>query len=60
MKIESTEGEIIYEGRTVSEGLKKNLPEIMPYLIEAMFTNFPGESGVTRTVRVEIANGKSY
>ena len=60
MKIETTDGEILFEGRSVSEGRGRNLPEIMPFLVEAMFTNFPGESGVTRTVRVELEDGSNY
>ena len=49
-----TDGERIFEGRVQSPGTRNNLPEIMPYLITAMFTNFPGESGVTKVVTIEM------
>jgi hypothetical protein len=35
-----------------------NLPEAMPYLVQAMFTNFPGESGRTQKVELELPKGK--
>jgi len=40
----------IYEGHVFSHHHKQDLPEMMPYLIAAMFDNFPGESGVTKRV----------
>ncbi|MES2626485.1 MAG: DUF4136 domain-containing protein [Pseudomonadota bacterium] len=45
----------IFEGRVQSNGIHNQLPEIMPYLVTAMFSNFPGESGVTKVVTVETA-----
>lgn len=47
-------GEMLFEGRAISEGKDSRLPEVMPYLVQAMFTNFPGESGVTKVVSIEI------
>lgn len=41
----------ILEGRVRSEGLSPNLSMILPYMISAMFEDFPGQSG--KTVRVE-------
>jgi hypothetical protein len=29
----------------------------MPYMVTAMFTNFPGESGLTKIVTVETDSG---
>lgn len=43
----------LFEGRVQSRGIQNELPEVMPYLVTAMFTNFPGESGVTKVVTVE-------
>jgi len=43
----------IYEGHVFSHHHKQDLPEMMPYLIAAMFDNFPGESGVTKRVTFE-------
>jgi len=46
-------GEVVFEGRVQSFGRSDRLEETMPYLITALFTNFPGESGVTKTVVIE-------
>lgn len=52
--IEATgERERIYEGRVQSTGQQNRLPEVMPYLVTAMFRNFPGENGVTKVVTIE-------
>ncbi len=55
MNISRFEGkrEVLFEGRVQSVGREKEIAKIMPYLITAMFTNFPGESGVTKVVTVE-------
>ena len=44
----------LFEGRVQSRGRQNRLPDIMPYMITAMFTNFPGESGVTKVVTIEM------
>lgn len=41
-----------FEGRAVSEGGSRALPQVMPYLVAALFENFPGASG--QTVRVAV------
>ena len=51
--VDESEGERIFEGRVQSNGTGNQLPEVMPYLITAMFENFPGESGVTKVVTIE-------
>ncbi len=43
----------LFEGHVESNGTEISLPEVMPYLITAMFTNFPGESGKTKLVTIE-------
>lgn len=48
------EGERLFEARVESIGSERQLPEIMPYLISALFSNFPGESGVTKVVTIEM------
>ena len=50
MELRKPDGELVFEGRAETETRKKALPEIVPYLAEALFQNFPGESGVTRKV----------
>lgn len=45
---EMDELKIVYEGSVVSAGPLMPLSNIMPAMIEALFREFPGESGVTR------------
>jgi len=40
----------VYEGRSVSVGPEAELARVMRPLIEALFVDFPGPSGATRTV----------
>lgn len=42
----------LFEGRAYSEGSNRNLPEVVPPLIAALFTEFPGLNGETRSVMV--------
>jgi len=51
--IDADTGDRIFEGRVQSEGDHSELPEVMPYLVTALFANFPGESGVTKVVTIE-------
>ncbi|MBL8645125.1 MAG: DUF4136 domain-containing protein [Rhodospirillaceae bacterium] len=44
----------VFEGRALSEGLNGQLSPVMPYILDALFTDFPGSSGSTKTVRVEV------
>jgi len=39
-----------YEGRVVSVGLEQELVTVVPRMIEALFREFPGVSGTSRTV----------
>jgi len=48
--------ETIYEGNVFSHHHKRDMPEMMPYLIAAMFDSFPGESGVVKRVTFEQKN----
>jgi hypothetical protein len=41
---------VLYEGRLRSWGSSGHLPEVLPKLISAMFDEFPGKSGQTRTI----------
>jgi hypothetical protein len=45
--------DVLFEGRVRSVGGNDRLSEVMPYLVAAMFQNFPGESGVWKTVTIE-------
>lgn len=57
MVIERAGGRIVFEGRASGTSRAKNLTETVPALIEAMFTDFPGASGETLTVRVPMEGG---
>ncbi len=58
LDIRTSTGEKVYEGRVESIGSSKSLPKVMPYMIEAMFTNFPGESGEVKQIVVREAQEK--
>ena len=45
---------MVYEGHAVSRGLSDRLADVMPLLIQALFTNFPGESGATNEVDIKL------
>lgn len=43
----------VYEGKVVSEGSTEEISIVMPYLIEALFQEFPGNDGSTRKVTLD-------
>lgn len=51
--VKASNSDVVFEGRVRSSGKENELAEIMPYMITAMFANFPGESGVTKVVTIE-------
>lgn len=58
MKIKDRGGQNIFEGRAEALSRTNKLPYLVPNLVEAMFTDFPGKSG--ETVRITVAPpGKS-
>jgi hypothetical protein len=44
------DGSRVFEGRVQSIGPAANFPSVIPYMLDAMFSNFPGESGRTIVV----------
>jgi Domain of unknown function (DUF4136) len=57
MKIErSGTGERLFEGKAEAKSRSNKLPYLVPNLVEAMFTGFPGNSG--ETVRISVAPEK--
>jgi hypothetical protein len=42
----------LYEGRVHSTGREGELASVLPYMVTAMFEDFPGQSGVTREVSI--------
>lgn len=49
------DGVRVFEGRAQSMGPAGNFPGAVPYMIDAIFTNFPGENGKTVTVDATVA-----
>lgn len=45
-------GPRVYQGLAHATGFRNNLDGMMPYLIAALFTDFPGQSGQVRRVTV--------
>ncbi|MBT5185627.1 MAG: DUF4136 domain-containing protein [Kordiimonadaceae bacterium] len=47
-------GQNLFEGEVSSTGRSAKLHEVMPYLVQAFFTNFPGVSGSSERVSIEL------
>ena len=43
----------LYESKVVSEGRNNHLEEVVPKLVDSLFQEFPGPSGITRRVTLE-------
>lgn len=57
MKIDrKADGARLFEGKAEAVSTSNRLPYVVPNLLEAMFTNFPGNSG--ETVRITVAPEK--
>jgi hypothetical protein len=39
----------LYEGKVVSSGFSDQLAKVLPEMVKALFEDFPGQSGSTRT-----------
>ena len=50
----------VYEGTAVATEGSAQLNEILPYLIDALFTGFPGANGQTRSVNVPVKKERQY
>lgn len=48
------EAKNLFEGTVESRGRSNDLPKLMPLMVQAMFTNFPGENGVTDKVVIDL------
>jgi hypothetical protein len=44
----------VYEGEVISSGSTGQLPTVMPTLLKALFTDFPGKSGQSKTVTLRL------
>ncbi|MGE4062207.1 MAG: DUF4136 domain-containing protein [Rhodospirillaceae bacterium] len=44
----------VFEGRAVSSGQNPQIEPVMPYILDAIFQEFPGRSGENKVVSVEV------
>jgi hypothetical protein len=49
-----TGGAKLFEATVTSEGESASLAPVMPAMVKALFSNFPGPSGVSRRVQVRL------
>lgn len=47
-------GQRYYEGRVENDSNDASLPQVMPVLVRALFTDFPGNNGQTRRIDVPV------
>jgi Domain of unknown function (DUF4136) len=47
-------GARLWEGTAVSSGTAPGLTEVLPYMLRALLSDFPGVNGLTRRVEVEL------
>lgn len=47
----------LFESQAVYEGASANLPLVVPYLVRAVFDDFPGQNGQVRTVQFDSETG---
>ena len=50
--IDLSTGERLYEGHAESINRNQNLAQIMPFMIEALFQDFPGENASSNTINI--------
>jgi hypothetical protein len=46
----------VFEAKVESAGTNSHLNEVMPYMIQALFSRYPGDNGKTVRVKVQIPN----
>lgn len=47
----------VFEARAAYEGDNEDLPDLVPYLVQAVFDGFPGQSGRVRLVKFDSKSG---
>lgn len=52
LRIDRASGERVFEGKASAQSLSNRLTYLVPNLVDAMFTNFPGKSGETVKITV--------
>lgn len=53
VQMKSRDGPMVFEGRAQAETRSRDLTKLVPLLVQAMFTDFPGQSGQTVTVSID-------
>lgn len=53
-KGDTPQGATVFEGSAEYTGQEAALPALMPYLVQALFTDFPGHNGQVRQVKLPI------
>jgi len=48
----------VFQGRATHDAGRAALPYVMPYLVDAVFQNFPQGNGQVRTVRIPLPEGR--
>ncbi|MBO9498882.1 MAG: DUF4136 domain-containing protein [Novosphingobium sp.] len=56
----AADGKRLFEGKAEAASTSKSLPYLVPNLVEAMFTDFPGNSGETVRITVAPENAKKH
>lgn len=51
--LERESGDRLFEGSVENLGTNPDLSAVMPFLVEALFTDFPGVSGSTEQIKIE-------
>lgn len=53
LEIRARGGPVLFEGRALAETRSRDLTRIVPKLVQALFTDYPGRSGQTVIVRID-------
>jgi hypothetical protein len=52
--METPDGERVFEGNASAMTRERGLSDVMPYLMRAVFTDFPGNNGASDTINVKL------
>ena len=56
----NSNGRVLFEGRGISVGGFKNIDQILPYMLEAVLEDFPGESGTVKEITINEEDLNNY
>ena len=52
--IRLSDGVRLYEGVVENRGQNQNISAVIPFMIDALFQDFPGQSGTSNTIKTTI------